>query len=55
MHCYMYDEKTFTDERNNTLSDQGLLKVFESILAFEKKWDFNVSGFAISGGDPLLR
>jgi len=55
LHCYMYDEKTFNDERNNTLSDQGLLKVFESILAFEKKWGFNVSGFAFSGGDPLLR
>lgn len=54
-HCYMYDERTFLDERNNTLSDEDLLKVFYNLMEFEKKWDCNISGFAFSGGDPLLR
>lgn len=54
-HCYMYDEKTYFSERKNTLSDSALVKALESILDFEKKWGFNVKGFAVSGGDPLMR
>lgn len=51
----MYDERTFKDEKQNTLSDSDLRKVLDSILDFERKWNCRINGFAISGGDPLLR
>jgi len=51
----MFDERTFAEERQNTLSDEDLLKVLDSLVEFEKKWNCHFSSFALSGGDPLSR
>ncbi len=54
-HCYMYDEKTFESERKNTLSLDGLIKILDSLKAFEVKYNTRFYDIAFSGGDPLLR
>lgn len=54
-HCYMYDEATYEQERNNTLDFNGLLAVLERLREFEDKWDAVIRDVVISGGDPLLR
>jgi radical SAM protein with 4Fe4S-binding SPASM domain len=54
-HCYMFDEKTFSDERANTLSDIDLLKVLESLVDFENKWNCSIPSISVTGGDPLQR
>jgi radical SAM protein with 4Fe4S-binding SPASM domain len=51
----MFDESTYPEEKANTLSDKDLLKVLDSILDFEKKWNCSMPSFAITGGDPLQR
>jgi len=53
-HCYMYDSKTFNEERKNTLSLADLFKTLESLNQFEKKYNTNFR-FSFSGGDPLMR
>jgi radical SAM protein with 4Fe4S-binding SPASM domain len=54
-HCYMYDEKTYENERKNTLSFDGLIKVLDSLKAFEDKYNAKFNNLTFSGGDPLLR
>lgn len=54
-HCYVFDEATYADERANTLSLEGLLRVLDRIEEFERKRDVSIEHFTISGGDPLLR
>lgn len=54
-HCYMFDEKTFADERKNTLSDDQLVQVLDDMTEFEKKWNIKFSTFNLSGGDPISR
>ncbi len=54
-HCYMYDERTYRAERDNILSTDGLIRILDGFDAFQDKWGVDVSNFAISGGDPLLR
>lgn len=54
-HCYMYDNKTFENERKNTLSLDDLVKILDSLRSFEEKYNTKFSNIAFSGGDPLLR
>ena len=54
-HCYMYDEATYEDEKKNTLSLNGLIKILDDFERFEKKYNANFNKFVLSGGDPLLR
>lgn len=54
-HCYMYDEKTYENERNNTLSLKDLIKILDSLKAFEMKYNAKFKHIAFTGGDPLLR
>ena len=54
-HCYMYDEKTFADERKNTLSDEQLIRVLDDLTGFERKYGVRFSTFNLSGGDPVSR
>lgn len=53
-HCYMYDGARYEAERQNEMDLAGLLRVLDSIAAFEEKWEAKVRPFAVSGGDPLL-
>lgn len=54
-HCYMYDDATFHEERENTLSYKGLLQVLDTLLDFETKRGCSIPSFSLTGGDPLLR
>ncbi len=54
-HCYMYDESTFENERNNTLSFSDLIKIMDSLEDFEQKYNAKFVHFSITGGDPLMR
>jgi radical SAM protein with 4Fe4S-binding SPASM domain len=54
-HCYMYDESTYFEERENELSTRDLMRVLGRIDEFEEKWRASVRHFALTGGDPLLR
>ena len=54
-HCYMFEEKTYKNEKKNTLSLSDLIKILEDFKQFEKKYSTNISNIIISGGDPLLR
>jgi len=54
-HCYMYDEKTYKNERKNTLSLNDLVKILDDLKNFENKYNIKFSNIAFTGGDPLLR
>jgi radical SAM protein with 4Fe4S-binding SPASM domain len=54
-HCYLYDKKTFQNEKKNTLSLNDLIKILDNLRDFEKKYNVKFSNIAFSGGDPLLR
>ncbi len=54
-HCYMYDELTYQDEKNNTLSLKNLIAILDNISNFEKKYNVEFHKFYITGGDPLMR
>jgi len=54
-HCYMYDDKTFHDERKNTLPLDGLIKILDHLTDFEKKYNTKFHDIAVTGGDPFLR
>ena len=54
-HCYVFDSATFSDERENTLSLDGLRAVLRRLLEFEARYNAFFFHFAITGGDPLLR
>ncbi|MBN2478886.1 MAG: radical SAM protein [Parachlamydiales bacterium] len=51
----MYDEETYENEKNNTLSLSDLVKILDDFENFEKKYSAEILYFNISGGDPLLR
>lgn len=51
----MYDELTYADERKNTLSLEGLIKILNELDIFEKKYNAKFTPIELSGGDPLLR
>jgi len=54
-HCYVYDEKTYHEEKNNILPLDGLVKILDDLKKFEKKYHAKFDKIVISGGDPLLR
>ena len=53
-HCYMYEESTYDAGHKKEKDLAGLLEILDSIGAFEDQWQACISGFAITGGDPLL-
>lgn len=46
-HCYMTREK-------KELSCEEMLKILKNIDDFEKKWNFEIRNYIITGGDPFL-
>jgi radical SAM protein with 4Fe4S-binding SPASM domain len=50
----MYDPATYEAEANNPMDLKGLLRILDSMADFERKWQANISHFAVTGGDPLL-
>ncbi len=54
-HCYMFDPRTYAEERSRTLDREGLFAVLDRFAEFERDWDAEVGHVALSGGDPLLR
>ncbi len=53
-HCYIFNESTYASELAGELDYAGLLRVLDSILAFEKKYRTRFATFVLGGGDPLL-
>ncbi|WP_027183413.1 radical SAM/SPASM domain-containing protein [Desulfovibrio inopinatus] len=54
-HCYMYDPKTYQKERENELGGKELFDILNRIEDFEHQWNASIKGFALTGGDPLLK
>lgn len=53
-HCYMYESERYKTEIENQLPFSDMLHVLDDIADFEEKWKFDVNGFFITGGDPVL-
>jgi radical SAM protein with 4Fe4S-binding SPASM domain len=53
-HCYMFDEKTCSNEIEKELDIKGMFSILDSISEFEEKWKATVQNFTITGGDPLM-
>jgi len=51
----MYDNATYGQEKDNTLDFEDLIRILNSIEAFEAKWGARIARFSITGGDPLQR
>lgn len=54
-HCYMFDEATYEQEKNNTLALNDLKEVFKKIEQFENLYPVVFNSITVTGGDPLLR
>lgn len=53
-HCYMFENERYRTEIENELKFSDMLKILDDIEDFEKKWNFAVNDFFVTGGDPVL-
>lgn len=53
-HCYMFESERYRTEIENELTYEKMIAILDDINEFEKKYNFGVNDFFITGGDPVL-
>ena len=53
-HCYMFESERYRTEIENELTYEKMVAILDDINEFEKKYNFGVNDFFITGGDPVL-